>query len=148
MSFSIRLLFLVCLFASHSTAEEWIKHTIHPPAKGGINGVSANDFDGDGHMDVITSVDGEVVVLQGPDWKQFTVHRFMPGHSRNKPRAACIHSCLMDADGDGDMDFIGSNNTVFWLECPSDPFSGESWTYRTVDDEILGSHCLITGDVN
>ena len=59
-----------------------------------------------------------------------------------------MHSCLIDADGDGDLDFVGSNSTVFWLECPDDPFSGEAWTYRVVDDEILGTHCLITGDVD
>lgn len=136
------------LLLSPLAAGEWTKHTIHPPAKGMINGASANDFDGDGEMDVITSVDGQVVVLQGPDWRKVTVHRFLPGQSRNKPRPACIHSNLMDVDGDGDMDFVGSNNTVFWLECPEDPLSGEPWTYRIVDDEILGSHCLITGDVN
>ena len=54
----------------------------------------------------------------------------------------------MDVDEDGDLDFCGSNNTVFWLECPDDPFSGQPWTYRTIDDEILGTHCLITGDVD
>ncbi|MGI9240527.1 MAG: FG-GAP repeat domain-containing protein [Verrucomicrobiales bacterium] len=131
-----------------ASAAEWTKHTIHPPAKTMINGVSASDFDGDGKDDVITSFDGQVVVLQAPDWKTVTVHRFVGGQSRNPPRPACIHSCLMDVDGDGDMDFIGSNNTVFWLECPDQPFSGKPWKYRTVDDEILGTHCLITGDVN
>ncbi|MGI9644363.1 MAG: FG-GAP repeat domain-containing protein [Ilumatobacteraceae bacterium] len=54
----------------------------------------------------------------------------------------------MDVDADGDLDFCGSNNTVFWLECPRAPFSGQPWKYRTVDDEILGTHCLITGDVD
>ena len=131
-----------------SFAQEWVKHTIFPQGKGEINGVSASDFDGDGAIDVITSVDHQVIVLQGPDWKRFPVHQFVEGLSRNKPRAACIHSCLMDVDGDGDMDFIGSNNTVFWLECPEKPFSGKPWKYRTVDDEILGTHCVITGDVN
>lgn len=126
----------------------WVKHEVVPPATGMINGVSASDFDGDGAIDVITSVDGQVVVLKGPDWQRFTVHRFVGGKTRKKPKAACIHSCLMDVDGDGDPDFVGSNNTVFWLECPDEPFSGKAWTYRTVDDEILGTHCLITGDVN
>lgn len=141
-------LILILASASHSFAEGWPKRTIQPPARGAINGVSANDFDRDGHIDVITSVDGQVIVLRGPNWRPFPIHRFMPGQSRNKPRNACIHSCLMDADGDGDMDFIGSNNTVFWLECPAEPFSGKPWTYRTVDDDIAGTHCLITGDVN
>ena len=135
-------------FISHSSGAEWRKHIVVPAGKGSINGVSASDFDKDGQLDVITSVDGEVIVLKGPDWKRFPVHKFVKGLARNKPRPACIHSCLMDVDGDGDMDFIGSNQTVFWLECPDNPFSGTPWKYRTVDDEILGTHCVITGDVN
>ena len=112
-----------------------------------INSAIANDYDGDGVMDVITSYEGRVVLLRGPTWKPHTVHVFDAENSRIKPRTSCIHSCLMDVDSDGDLDFCGSNNTVFWLECPEEPFERE-WTYRTVDDEILGTHCLITGDVN
>ena len=108
----------------------------------------ANDFDGDWHMDIIGSYGGRVVLLKGPDWKPTTLHTFKEGDSKNNPRSRCIHSCLLDVDGDGDMDFVGSNNTTFWLECPEDPFSGAPWKYRTIDDEILGTHCLITGDVN
>ena len=36
---------------------------------------------------------------------------------------------------------------VFWLECPDKPFE-QDWTFRLIDDEILGSHYLITGDVD
>ncbi|MEM7393092.1 MAG: VCBS repeat-containing protein, partial [Verrucomicrobiota bacterium] len=68
-------------------------------------------------------------------------------HTFSKKRAGCIHSTLMDVDGDGDPDFCGSNQTVFWLECPDKPFDGP-WTYRTIDDVIKGTHCLITGDVD
>ena len=113
-----------------------------------INSAVADDFDRDGAMDIIGSYNGRVVLLKGPDWRPQTIHTFKEGDSKNKPRSQCIHSCLLDVDGDGDQDFVGSNNTVFWLECPDKPFSGEPWKYRTVDDEILGSHCLITGDVN
>ncbi len=127
----------------------WTKHIIQLPALGQINSAVANDWDRDGHMDVLSSFGGKVVCFKGPDWKVVTtLHTFDAKDSRTKPNAACIHSCLMDVDGDGDQDFCGSNNTVFWLECPEDPFSGKAWTYRTVDDEILGTHCLITGDVN
>ena len=113
-----------------------------------INSAVAHDWDGDGDMDILSSLQGEVFLYQGPDWKRHSIHTFGDGQSRNKMRPACIHSCLMDVDGDGDPDFIGSNNTVFWLECPDDPFSGEPWRFRLVDDVILGTHCLITGDVN
>ncbi len=128
--------------------ENWKKRTIVDSVKGFINSVVSDDFDGDGYRDAIASYEGKVVLLRGPNWEPQSIHEFKRGQSRNQPRAACIHSCLMDVDGDGDRDFVGSNNTVFWLECPDDPFSGEPWVYRTVDDEILGTHCLITGDVN
>lgn len=144
----LSLAILLALAAAPAESADWRKHVIQPPTRGSINGTSASDFDRDGHMDVIASFDGKVVAFKGPDWKPFTVHTFAPGNSRRKPGAACIHSCLLDVDADGDQDFVGSNNTVFWLECPPKPFSGEPWTYRTVDDEILGTHCLITGDVN
>ena len=126
---------------------EWKKHLVVEAQRGMVNSAVAADWNSDGKNDVIASLDGKVVLLLSPDWKSHTLHEFRPGLSRNKPRTACIHSCLMDVDGDGDQDFVGSNNTVFWLECPDNPLAG-LWKYRTVDDEILGTHCLITGDVN
>ncbi|MDE2682454.1 MAG: VCBS repeat-containing protein, partial [Verrucomicrobiota bacterium] len=125
---------------------QWEKHVI-VESSGMINSAVAADWNGDGRMDVIASLDNKVILFESPEWGAHTLHVFGPGQSRNKPRSACIHSCLMDVDGDGDQDFIGSNNTVFWLECPAKPLGGP-WEYRTVDDEILGTHCLITGDVN
>ena len=126
----------------------WTKHVIQKPILSMINSAVAHDWNGDGHLDVLSSLQGEVILYQGPDWKRQLIHTFGDGETRNKMRPACIHSCLMDVDCDGDPDFIGSNNTVFWLECPDDPFSGEPWKFRLVDDVILGTHCLITGDVN
>ena len=146
------LISFLCVFPiaaeESSNKSAWKKHVIQAPALEMINSAASNDWDGDGHADVISSFEGKVTVFKGPDWKPVVVHRFDPRNSRNKPRGGCIHSCLMDVDGDGDLDFCGSNNTVFWLECPDDPLSGKPWTYRTIDDEILGTHCLITGDVD
>ena len=130
-----------------SKADAWHKHVI-TRAKGSINSAVSADFDNDGHVDVLSSYDGKIVLHRGPSWDSYQLHAFSRDNSRNKPRADCIHSCLLDVDGDGDLDFCGSSNTVFWLECPDDPFAGKAWTYRTIDDEILGTHCLITGDVN
>lgn len=128
--------------------QRWKKHVVVPKATSMINSAVANDFDGDGAMDIISSYDGKVVLLRAPAWKPQAIHVFDAAKARNPPRTSCIHSCLMDVDADGDLDFCGSNNTVFWLECPDDPTNSKPWTYRTIDDEILGTHCLITGDVN
>ena len=140
---NICILFLALPFA---VCAQWEKHII-VESSGIINSAVAADWNGDDQMDVIASLGGKVILFQGPEWRGHTLHAFGSGQSRNKPRSACIHSCLMDVDGDGDQDFIGSNNTVFWLECPAKPLGGP-WEYRTIDDEILGTHCLITGDVN
>lgn len=127
---------------------KWKRHLIVDHAKTSINSAVASDFNDDGHLDVIVSYEGGVFVQIGPSWRKTQVHKFDPANSRNKPGKACIHSCLIDVDGDGDQDFVGSNQTLFWLECPDDPFSGSLWKYRTIDDEILGSHCVLPGDVN
>lgn len=147
MKWFCKLLVAISLCATVHAAD-WKKHEIARSQGSMINSAVASDFDRDGHIDVITSYDGRVVVHQGPDWTPHTVAVFDDTRSRNKPREMCIHSCLLDVDSDGDMDLCGSNNTVFWLECPNEPFSGKHWTWRRVDDEILGTHCLITGDVN
>ncbi|MCH1496531.1 MAG: FG-GAP-like repeat-containing protein [Rubripirellula sp.] len=131
-----------------SSSTEWSKHIVVSETTSMINSAVCNDFDKDGSIDILSSYDGRVVLLKGPDWTPHTVHVFDEGRSRNEPRTSCIHSCLMDVDQDGDLDFCGSNNTVFWLESPQDPFGNNEWKYRSVDDEILGTHCLITGDVN
>lgn len=133
---------------SRHQASAWKKHVVVAKAGSMINSAVASDFDGDGTIDVLSSYDGSVTLLKGPAWEPHTLHIFDPNNSRNKPRTSCIHSCLMDVDNDGDLDFCGSNNTVFWLECPDDPFSGKPWTYRTIDDQILGTHCLISGDID
>ncbi|MDV6031504.1 MAG: prolyl oligopeptidase family serine peptidase [Phycisphaera sp. RhM] len=130
------------------SSTEWRKHIVVSDATSMINSAVSNDFDNDGSIDILSSCDGRAVLLKGPDWNPRTIYVFGEGRSRNKPRTNCIHSCLMDIDQDGDLDFCDSNNTVFWLECPDDPFANKHWVYRNVDDEILGTHCLITGDVN
>jgi len=133
--------------SAQTTSIKWTRYSI-VESKTAINTVVAADYDGDKKLDVISSYDNKIVLHRGADWRPIEIYRFTPGNSRNKPRPVSIHSCLMDVDGDGDQDFVGSNQTVFWLECPDKPFSGKPWKYRTVDDEILGTHCVVTGDVD
>ena len=127
---------------------EWKKHVIFQ-GKGSMNVAVAADFDQDGHVDAMTSFSDGVTVFRGPDWKTARqVVRFKEAYEGKRSiRSGCIHGCLLDVDQDGDLDFIGSNQMVFWLECPDKPFE-QDWTLRVIDDQILGTHCLTTGDVD
>lgn len=146
------VLLALALLESAAAAEPWKKHIIQPAneTRGLINTAVAGDWNRDGHIDVIASFNGTVTFILGPDWKSREILHAFSSKGLPSSRAGtggCIHSTTLDVDGDGDLDFIGSNNTVFWLECPDDP-TNAPWAYRTVDDEILGTHCLITGDVD
>lgn len=133
---------------SDEVRQDWPKHIIQKKTLTGINSALANDWNGDGYIDVISCFNKEVYVFIGPKWQRVSVFSMKNAKARNKVRNGCIHSCLMDVDGDGDQDFIGSSNTVFWLECPNQNPLSSQWKYRIVDDEILGTHCLLPGDVN
>jgi pimeloyl-ACP methyl ester carboxylesterase len=141
-------LFASLLLAQLAGLGEWKKHVV-VQGKGSMNVAVASDFDKDGHVDVMTSFGGGATVFRGPDWKKSRqVTRFSEAdQGKRKLGSGCIHGCLLDVDGDGDQDFVGSNQMVFWLECPDEPFD-QDWTFRVIDDEILGTHCLITGDVD
>jgi len=54
----------------------------------------------------------------------------------------------MDIDGDGDMDWIGSeaHGKPFWLENPGD--GSGAWAARIIDHDIRGIHCLLKADVD
>ncbi len=118
----------------------WKKHVIYE----GIHNVTAvaADFTGDGLPDVVSNMDGKTLLFVAPDWKSATLAA--------NPRHNCIHSEVMDVDGDGDPDFVGacySPGLIFWLERPDKPLSGP-WTYHLVDDQVDGIHGLLTGDVD
>ena len=119
----------------------WPRHVI---AEGYPNQTAiAADFSGDGLPDVIVSAGNETRLYVAPDWIKFVIGAEQPGKT-------AIHSEVIDVDADGDPDYIGgvySPGPVFWLERPDDPLRGP-WPYHLVDDEIDGTHGLITGDVN
>ena len=150
---------LIWLSACQATANKagWKKHIVQqsdiPDDKAKqvtsqVNAVVAADFNKDGFMDIMASFAGKVVLYKGPDWKKKTVLAEMPADRTGRiAERGCIHAVLMDVDGDGDMDFIGSNRMLFWLECPDRPFT-DPWVCRMINLEVNGAHCVITADVD
>ncbi len=125
-------------------ARTWKKHTIME--QGHCNTAVALDVNGDKCLDVIASFNGRVSLFVAPDWKQEVIlYRFPRG------KRGCIHSSVIDADGDGDLDWAGSlsNEHPFWLENPgkAEALKG-AWTPRSIDPEITGIHCLLTSDID
>jgi hypothetical protein len=121
-------------------AKAWKSHVIHAGHR--TPSAVAADFTGDGRKDVITSSGGKVRLFIGPDWKQVTLHE------HQKKNWACIHSEVMDVDGDGDADWIGADRTrVIWLEQPQDGARG-NWKLHVLDDKLRGIHCVLAADVN
>lgn len=142
--------FAILLGSVSCVQADWKKHTIVESAGSGIPSAVASDFDGDGNVDVIAAYQGQVIIHRGPDWKPVSVHTFDKG-LRAGP--AAIHSCLMDCDGDGDLDFVAGAQfagkwKVYWLETPADPLGSSQWTFRIVDEVIDGVHCVLVADVN
>ena len=84
------------LFAATAGAEEaggpWKKYVVLSAAEtgGGVNTVLANDFDGDGKLDIISSFSGKVVLLKGPDWKQRVIVHKLPTSRPGRPGRGCI----------------------------------------------------------
>ena len=125
-------------------ARTWKKHTIME--QGHCNTAVALDVNGDKCLDVIASFNGRVSLFVAPDWKQEVIlYRFPRG------KRGCIHSSVIDADGDGDLDWAGSlsNEHPFWLENPgkAEALKG-AWTPRSIDPEITGIHCLLPSDID
>ena len=121
-------------------AEEWKKHIV--TESGRTSTAVAADFDGDGDVDVISGYPGTVSLFLAPDWEEVVLHRFA------KPKGNLIHSEVLDVDGDGDMDWAGSQapGMPFWLENPGD--GSGAWAARIIDHDIRGIHCLLKADVD
>lgn len=121
----------------------WKKHTIME--SGRCVTAVALDVNGDANLDVIASYKGRVSLFMAPDWKETIIHRFFGGGG------SCIHSEIIDADGDGDMDWAGTlaHGHPFWLENPGPELATRgSWTPRVIDPEITGIHCILRSDVD
>lgn len=120
----------------------WTKHVV---TKGHhCNTAVALDTNQDQLMDVVASFDGKVSLFVAPGFdEEIVLHRFAHG------RGACIHSAVLDVDGDGDMDWAGAiaSEHPFWLENPGNE-TDVPWRARPVDHEITGIHCLLATDVD
>jgi hypothetical protein len=118
----------------------WKKHVVHTGFH--TNTAVAADFTGDGKVDIISNSGGKTRLFVAPDWKEVVIHA--------DPKHGCIHSAVMDVDGDGDPDWIGarySPGLVFWLERPNKPLT-QPWNFHLVDDKVNGIHGLTTGDID
>lgn len=156
----IRVYFMIALghlvfgleFATTAVGDDalWRKHVVQATAgtSGQVNTVVASDVDNDGNVDLLASFDGKVVLYRGPEWHSTVILVEMPEDQTGRiAKRGCIHSTLMDVDQDGDLDYVGSNRMLFWLECPGNPLS-DRWVCRTISLDVNGAHCVVTGDVD
>ena len=92
----------VCVVLSCAAQAEdaplWKKHIIHAGHR--TQTAVAADFTKDGRMDVISNSGGTTRLFAGPDFQPIVLDK--------NPQHACIHSEVMDVDGDGDVDYIGA----------------------------------------
>jgi hypothetical protein len=124
----------------HAEQGLWKKHVVH--SLGYNTTAVAADFTGDGKVDVMCHFGGKVRLYVAPDWKEVVV--------RETPGIDSIHSAVMDVNGDGRPDFIGTRYSpgfIFWLECPPNP-TKEPWPLHVIDDQVDGVHGLLVGDVD
>lgn len=132
---------LVCLIAAGNVARaDWKKHVVFEGAH--CNTAVADDFTGDGRVDVICSAGRKTRLLVAPSWREVVIS--------TDPRLSLIHSERMDVDGDGDPDFLGARyapGLIVWLERPANPLK-DRWPLHVVDDKVNGIHGLLTGDVD
>ena len=141
--YMVATLFVFTLSWSNACAQVWKKHLVM--MQGPCFTAVALDANGDKKLDVIASFNGRVSLFIAPTWEMETVlYRFSSGGS-------CIHSSVIDADGDGDLDWAGTlaEGHPMWLENPgTGKAQAGAWTSRVIDPEITGIHCVTTSDID
>lgn len=126
------------------TKPDWVRHVV---ASGDVvMSAIAGDFTNDGRPDLIGVLPQkqQFVLYPAPDFKPRVLLDNVNG----------IHSEMMDVDGDGDLDYIGtrySPGLIFWLEQPAQPLTAP-WPYHEIDDSAKGGvdgiHGLLLGDID
>lgn len=109
---------------------------------GVVHSAQTVDYNADGLKDLIFTAEGGVNLALAPAYK---VRRICDTPEPMKPNS--YHSAIMDVDGDGDMDFLGENYGLYWLECPDDPLS-MSWEFHWITRAFTGIHCITIHDVD
>lgn len=136
---------VVCLASIYSSSSAigqsaWKIHSVYVGEH--CNTAVAADYTGDGITDVICNAGAVTRLLVAPDWTAVDLE--------SERGLGLIHSETMDVDADGDPDFIGTRyqpGLIFWLERPEQPLK-QRWRFHLIDDQVLGIHGLLTGDVN
>ena len=126
-----------CFTGEGVSEEASIKWKRHVVTTGKLNMTAvALDVNGDKQQDVITSYGGKVALFVAPQWKQEVVlHEFIGGRRSSKKK--CIHSAVLDVDGDRDLDWAGGEpgGLAFWLENPgTKDFDNGAWVSRVLEE--------------
>jgi hypothetical protein len=133
------VIFVVATTSGARAEEPWRKHVVHEGLH--TNTAVAGDFTKDGKPDIISNSGSKTRLFVAPNWQEVILAEGN-GHD-------FIHSEFFDVDGDGDLDWIGARyqpGLIVWLEQPEKPLE-QRWPLRLVDDQVIGVHGLLKGDI-